>query len=161
MSWVDIRSKIELQINDAESLINVAVEGDDSGFKEFLVTSGMIMAIVSEIEVHFEKSFCELAVRTGNKDFEGFVRKFVAKKFRSPDLSKIKEFCLAFDRRRHNAFWDEVEDTPRKAAWDNLLIARHYIVHRDRQNFNMTLRELKATWPLISETVEAVDAALQ
>ena len=109
------------------------------------VLSGLVLAIVSDYELSIEKLFNDRAAKANDHHFAEFIRQTIHQKFRSPDINKITMTLGRFGDDYRLAF-ASILNTPEHAAWDNLLRARHAIVHR-QGILQMTLRDLRDELP--------------
>ena len=101
----------------------------------------LVLLIISEYEIIIEKIFYLRAVACDDYMLANFVKSQVDKKFRSPDLTKITSTLKKFDETLSEEFQRKITNTPIHTRWDNLMKARHYIVHRSG-NLNLTYEEL-------------------
>jgi hypothetical protein len=113
---------------------------------ENYVVSALILIIVSEYEDMIERLFGQRAVKCGDNHVSSYVKNTISQKFRSPDLGKITEILSKFGSDYRELFHNNVMNTEAHAAWDNIMKARHAIVHK-KGNLNITFRELLTTYP--------------
>jgi len=121
--------------------------------------SHLIVLVVSEYEVFLEGAFGIRADRCGDPHVASYVRNQLERRFRSPDLGKVNETLGAFGSVYVAAFRAAVENTPEHAAWDNLIRARHAIVHR-QGTLNMTFREFTSAYPSSVRVIDHLLASL-
>jgi hypothetical protein len=126
---------------------------------EIYLVSGLVLLIVSEYEVHLESLFIRRADMCGDSHASSYIRNSLCNFFRSPDLGKINETLKRFDESYRKIFWGKIENSPHKAAWDSLMIARHAIVHK-KSTLSLTFRELKENYTLTKEVILNVERAL-
>ena len=88
-----------------------------------------------------------------------YVRSTFAHKFRSPDLSKITETLGCFGDDYRQSFSANIIDTKYHAAWDNIIRARHAIVHKSGV-LNITFDELVSSYPKTKTVISALNSAL-
>ena len=120
---------------------------------ETYIVSGLILLIVSEYEEHLESLFIRRAEACGDSSACNYIKLTLNQKFRSPDLSKIHQTLKNFDDAYLSNFKQEIENSPKHAAWDSVMKARHAVVHKKGQ-LNMTFRELKNIYPLTKEIIK-------
>jgi hypothetical protein len=124
-------------LNESQEALRVEVETH--------LVAAMTLLIVSEYEIFIESSFSQRAGRCGDSYVANYVRSQLSKRFRSPDLWKVNEALSCFGRDYRDGFFKDLENTPEHAAWDNIMRARHAIVHRQGA-MNLTFRELKESY---------------
>lgn len=112
---------------------------------EAIIVAGLVVKIVSEYEQLIERIFVERAGMAGDLHILNFIRISVRDSFRSPDLKKINDTLLKFSADKRDAFWSDLENTKAHAAWDNIMRARHAVVHK-RGSLNLTASELKTSY---------------
>ncbi len=128
---------------------------------ESYMLRSVILMIVSEYEVYLEKVFAKRAERANDPHLHSFMKKYCDRRFRSPDLGKIREILKWLGGDYDKSFWDVVEQQkPQiKASWESLLTARHAIVHK-AGIVNLTWRDLETAYAnsqiVIDELVKAV-----
>ena len=88
-----------------------------------------------------------------------FVKHHTARRFRNPDIGKITVALGEFGTEYRERFTLRVENTGAHASWDNIIRARHGIVH-GRGAANMTLRELETAYRGSHEVLDALRAGL-
>jgi hypothetical protein len=146
-------SLIESYINDAQQEIT-CLEGsgiDVSKLKNHYLRS-LTMIIVSEYENLIEKIFYSRALKCNDAHVTNYVKHQISNKFRSPDISKINSILGFFDDSLKAAFETAVINQPMHAAWDNLLKARHFIVHK-QGSLNLTYEELLKSYSLTQKVI--------
>ncbi len=124
------------------------------------MVSALVVMIVSEYEELIERMFAERADRCGDKCLAQYVRATIAKKFRSPDLNKITEVLGQFGGDFKRSFSSVILDTEHHAAWDNIMKARHAVVHKGGA-LNITLGELLSTYPKTKVVLDELKKTLQ
>ncbi len=92
----------------------------------------VVLMIVSEYEEHLEKIFAKRAERSNDAHLHHFVRKSCERRFRSPDLTKIRDMLKHLGGDYDKSFWDVLENQNPviKESWISLMTARHAIVHK-------------------------------
>jgi hypothetical protein len=139
-------SRIESAFQTCEKHLSTLDSGDPVTIEiEAGLVSYLILLIVSEYEQFIEATFVHRANKAGDPHLSNFVRKQLARKFRNPDLGKINETLGDFGQDYRDQFWSKIENTERHASWDNIIKARHAIVHREG-SLNLTFRELKDSY---------------
>lgn len=113
---------------------------------ESYLVAGLVLLIVSEYEELIEDIFTKRAEQCGDAEVVNYVRSMITQKFRSPDLSKITETLGRFGGNYKDLFSNSVLNTEAHAAWDNIMKARHAVVHK-KSILNLTLRELQNSYP--------------
>lgn len=126
---------------------------------ERLFVASMVLLVVSHYENHIADQFIERAARSGDPHVANFVKKHVSRRFRSPDIGKINAALGEFGAESRERFASRVENTEAHASWDNLMRARHAVVHT-RSPTNMTLRELEAAYRESHEVLAALRVGL-
>lgn len=138
---------IDFQINESQrDLLLYQNSGIDIEKIKHQYLRSLVLLIVSEYENIIEKIFNLRASLCNDLHVTNYVRFQIDKKFRSPDLSKINQTLGYFDDCLKKTFIDNVSNTKVHAAWDNLMKARHYIVHK-QGTLNITYDELLTTYP--------------
>ena len=129
----------EAHVSALESGVANSVE-----IESFLV-SFLCTTIVAEFEGASRTAFCERAEQCGDPPVAAFVEKALRRRFWSPELSKLAETLGEFGPAYREAFMRRVENTRAHASWDNLIRARHEVVHK-RGVPNLTLREVRGSY---------------
>jgi len=124
------------------------------------LVAAMTVLIVSECEVFIEELFGKRGDRCGDTPVARYVRSQLTRRFRSPDLGKVNEVLSWFGQDYRNEFFGNLENTPEHAAWDNLMRARHFIVHRQGA-MNLTFRELSESYQRTTSVLERLARALE
>jgi len=109
------------------------------------LVAAMTVLIVSEYEIFIEGLFGERGDRCGDTPVARYLRSHLTRQFRSPDLAKINRALAYFGKDYRDGFFIDLQNTREHAAWDNLIRARHYVVHREG-NMNLTFRELDESY---------------
>ncbi len=153
--------KIDSALSTCKSHLD-SLDGTDPSRAEIEahMVSALVVLIVSEYEELIERMFAERADRSGDKRLAQYVRATIARKFRSPDLKKITEALGQFGADYRQAFSDVILDTEHQAAWDNIMKARHAVVHKGG-TLNITLAELLATYPKTKIVIAELKKTLQ
>ena len=131
----------------------------DSVELESLLVSSIVLLIVSHYENHIAEQFAERAARSGDPEVANFVKHHTARRFRNPDIGKITGALGEFGTEYRERFTLRVENTAAHASWDNIIRARHGIVH-GRGAANMTLRELETAYRGTHDVLAALRASL-
>ena len=131
----------------------------DSVEIESLLVSSIVLLVVSHYENHIAEQFAERAARSGDSQVTNFVRHHTSRRFRNPDIGKITVALGEFGREYREQFTRRVENTRAHASWDNIIRARHGIVH-GRGAANMTLRELETAYRGSHDVLAALRASL-
>lgn len=124
------------------------------------LVAALTVLIVSEYEAFIEDSFGRRADRCGDPHVARYVRSQMARRFRSPDLTKVNDVLLLFGRDYRDSFFQEIENTQEHLAWDNIMRARHSIVH-GQGAMNLTLRELRVSYARTRTVLERLVATLE
>ena len=127
---------------------------------ESLFVASIVLLIVSLYEVHLAEKFAERARRSGDRHLANFVARQLERRFRSPDIGNISQALGDFGGDYRDRFMDRIRDTPAHASWDNLIRARHTIVHGGKPT-TMTLRDLEKAYRFTREVLVALYASLE
>ena len=119
------------------------------------LVSSTVLTIVSNYEEYIERRFVERAAMSGDPHVTSYVQSQIASSFRSPDLGKITKTLGQFGGDYQERFTRRVENTEAHACWDNIMRARHAIVHK-RGFMNLTFRELKTSYTKSHEILKAL-----
>jgi hypothetical protein len=130
--------KVHIDSLDKTNPITVEIEGH--------LVSGLVVLIVSEYEGLIEEMIAKRVSQCGDVYVIQYIKNNLSRKFRSPDLGKITEVLGQFGGDYKKLFSDQVLNTEYHAAWDNIMTARHAIVHKN-SNLNLTLDELTKSYP--------------
>ena len=112
----------------------------------------MVVRIVSEYEAALERVFAERGHRSGDQEVGSFFARSIERRFRSPDLSKIHTMLQQMSVPLRDSFMASYSDQA-KAAWDNMMRARHAVVHRNG-TLQLTLMELHHIVPLTQSVID-------
>ena len=154
-------ASIDLQIKDSQKHINrLAKKGIETSAIKHQFLRSLILLIVSEYENIIEKIFILRASKCNDPDVLNYVKRQVEKKFRSPDLSKISGTLGAFSDSLKTNFQNKTNNLPMHSAWDNVMRARHYIVHR-QGSLNITYDELLVTYPETKKIIKELAKLLK
>ncbi|MGA2070794.1 MAG: HEPN domain-containing protein [Sedimentisphaerales bacterium] len=126
---------------------------------ESRIVSGLVVLIVSEYEERIENTFIKRAEQCGDNAVSTYIRNILAEKFRSPDIGKITETLGRFGGTFKESFSKTVLNTESHAAWDNIMRARHAVVHK-KGTLNLTLRELEGDYPKTKYVISQLEAVL-
>jgi len=113
------------------SALSLGCSSTDLDELESYMLRAVVLMIISEYEVYLEKVVAKRAQKGNDPYLHRFMIKFCDRKFRSPDLGKIREILKWLGGDYDKDFWDAVETRqPQiKASWESLMTARHAIVH--------------------------------
>lgn len=138
---------IDCQISEAEKEIAEYNKlGIDVQKIKYQFLRSFVLLIVSEYENLIEKIFCIRASKCNDTQVINFVKSQVEKKFRSPDLGKINDMIGFFDNDLKQKFIAFTTTGTINSAWNNIMKARHCIVHK-QGSLNLTYEELLKTYP--------------
>ena len=112
---------------------------------EGLLVSSIVLLIVSHYEHHIADQFSERAEMCGDQQVTNFVKIQIGRRFRNPDLGKIATALGELGGECRRQFTSRVANSSAHASWDNIIRARHTIVHT-RGVPNLTLRELEKSY---------------
>ncbi|MBF0474226.1 MAG: hypothetical protein HQK59_00125 [Deltaproteobacteria bacterium] len=134
---------------------------DDSASPELeaYLVAGVVLLIVSEYEALIESMFQKRADKCNDPHISSYVRAMIAQKFRSPDLSKITDTLARFGQDYKETFNSRMLNTESHMAWDNIMKARHAVVHR-KGTLNLTLHELNNTFPKTLSIIVELETVL-
>ena len=140
-------AKIDNAINVCKSHLDSIDKNDPYLIEiETYIVSALILLIISEYEELIENIFAERANLCRDNHVSNYVRTTISQKFKSPDLGKITEILGKFGSDYRKSLSDNILNTEAHFAWDNIMKARHAIVHK-KGILNITFRELTATYP--------------
>ena len=126
---------------------------------ETYFVSALVVLIVSEYETLIEDYFVKRADQCGDTHVANYIRKTMHERFRSPDIGKITKTLGEFSSDYKKKFTDLIMNSPEHAAWDNLMQARHAVVHK-KGSLNLTFRELSESYPKTKKILEEVCNAI-
>jgi len=139
--------RIENALNICKTHIDSLDQSNTATFEiEAHIVSSLVVLIVSEYEVLIENLFAERAMLCGDDQVSQFVKSTIAKSFRSPDLNKITGTLGKFSDDYRKTFSTTILNTEYHAAWDNIMTARHAVVHKNG-TLNVTFDELINSYP--------------
>lgn len=127
---------------------------------EYLIVSGMVLVIISEYESMIEDLFITRASLSIDPETENYITSAFSRKFRSPSITKITEHLGKFSAKYRKNFSDNVLDSENSAAWDNIMKARHEIVH-GQGSINLTFKELIDSYPKTKSILACLVGALE
>lgn len=152
--------KIESALNTCKLHLDSLDKSDPNRVEiEFYLVSGLVILIVSEYEELIERMFTERADRCGDKHVAQYVRTNIARRFRSPDLGKVTKTLAQFGDDYKQNFSAAILNTEHHAAWDNIMRARHAVVHKSG-SLNITFGELLTTYPKTKFVLAELKSAL-
>ena len=153
-------ARIEQALKTCEKHLDSIDQGDPNRPEiESYIVSSMVLLIVSEYEQLIEGLFVQRAEQSKDGAVANFVKTTIAQSFRSPDLGKINQTLKKFDQAYSDSFMGTVENTEFHAAWDNIMTARHAVVHK-RGALNLTFLELSKTYPKTKRVLSQLKRAL-
>ncbi len=153
--------KIEGALQTCQAHLD-SVDSDDPDRPEIesYLVSSIILLIISEYEELIRSIFVTRVAQCGDVEVASFVKEMITQSFRSPDLKRINEMLKKFDPGYRDRFWQKVEQIAgANAAWDNIMKARHAVVHKAGP-MNLTLLELSKTYPKTKKVVSELKAVL-
>ncbi len=138
--------RIEHSISCCGQYIRSSDNGDPniSEIHSHLVSS-VVLTITSEYEELIEKIFTDRANRCGDTYVTNYVKRQLHDKFKSPDLGKIHNTLLYLSEDYRETFMSATNDNEFSAAWNNIMKARHAVVHK-QGTCNLTFDELKNSY---------------
>ena len=144
----EIFQNLDLKIRISQKEIEAYTKGNYQYLERIKAhyLNSLILLIVSEYEIIIEKLFYLRAAECKDAMLVNFVKNQMDKIFRSPDLSNITKTLKMFDEKLSESFVKKINNTTIHSAWDNLMKARHSIVHR-QGNLNLTYEELISSYP--------------
>lgn len=116
----------------------------DARLQSFVV-GYLIVDIISEFEVRLEALFALRATKLGDAPNANFVSKMLDRKFRSPDVGKIKDQLKNHDPSFLKSFDTRLAGTRWKTGMDNLMTNRHCYVHKSGTP-TMTLMDVEQAY---------------
>lgn len=126
---------------------------------ETYLVSALVLLIISEYEELIERLFTQRAALCGDPYVCQYVQSSLAQRFRSPDLGKIIEILGKFSGDYKDNFTKRVLNTEYHSAWDNIMRARHAIVHK-RGPINITFPELSLSYPKTKTVIDELKRTL-
>jgi len=126
---------------------------------ESFLVAFLSVTIVAEHETDIRSAFFERCERCGDADLTSMMKKSLQKRFWTPGVAKITDILGEFSDQARQAFKSAVHGTPSHAAWDNLLQARHDVVH-GAQVPRLTLREIDDSYSKSLTVITEVRGAL-
>jgi len=132
---------------------------DKPELENYLV-SGLLILMVSQYEGLIRRLFGDRAALCGDADVCQYVRGLLDREFRSPNLNKITEHLAKLGDSYRQAFSGQVLNTDEHLAWDNVITARHTVVHVTGIA-SITFSELSQDfYPKTRQVIAALTAAL-
>jgi len=119
-----------------------ALAAIDPRLQSFVV-GYLVVDIVSEFEVRLETMFSLRAKKLGDIPNANFIAKILDRKFRSPDVGKINQFLRDHDDAWLRAFENLLTATKWQSAMANLMLNRHYFVHKSGNGPTMSLQDVE------------------
>lgn len=126
--------------------------------KDYLVRT-LVLVVVAEYEVYIEDLFAKRAQKCNDPHIIAFFKSQISQKFRSPDLHKINEILKKLDPAIQIKFSSTITNTESHTAWDNIMRARHAIVHKAGL-LNMTYDELINSYPKTKQVLDELKNTL-
>ena len=145
-------SKLDTAISLAKKE-SAALAAIDARLQSFVV-GYLIVDIISEFEQRLEEMFVLRAKKLGDVPNANFVAKMLDRKFRSPDVSKINEALKNHDAALLTAFEQRLSGTKWNSSMANLMLNRHYYVHKAGSP-TMSLQDVEQAY---NEAVKLFDA---
>ena len=132
---------------------SAALAAIDARLQSF-VAGYLIVDIISEFEKRLEAIFALRAKKLGDVPNANFVAKMLDRKFRSPDFGKINGMLKDHDAAFLTAFEARLATSKCNSAMANLMLNRHYYVHKDGSP-TMSLQDIEHEY---KEAVKLFDA---
>jgi len=155
--------KIEDALTTCQNLLSAISaqrpENPNAAEIESYIVSSMVVLIVSEYEDLIEQLFIERSLLCKDGHICNYIKLSVAQKFRSPDLGKITDFLGKFGSDYKDGFSRSILNSEFHSAWDNIMKARHAVVHK-KGNLNMTFRELIEAYPKTKHVITQIRGTL-
>jgi hypothetical protein len=133
---------------------SAAVMGIDARLHAFIV-GHLVVEVVSEFEQRLEAMFVLRARKLGDPPNTNFVSKMLDRRFRSPDVGKINAMLKDHDAAFLTGFANQLAKTKWDSAMSNLMINRHYYVHKEGAAPTMSLHDVAEAY---DEAVKLFDA---
>lgn len=130
---------------------------------EHYLLRAMVMLIVSHYEQIVENLFVKRAEKCGDVEIHNLISALADRKFRSPDLGKIKDMLKMLSPSCRGTFHTQIDvNQPQaKAAWESLITARHAIVHKENQgSVTLTWSDLETAYEESQRVLQALANAL-
>ena len=158
----EIFQNLDLKIRISQMEIDVYTKNNYQNLDKikFHYLNSLILLIVSELEIIIEKLFYLRAAKCKDEILTNFIKNQMDKKFRSPDLSNVTKILKMFDEKLSESFQKKIHNTTVHSAWDNLMKARHSVVHR-QGNLNLTYEELISSYPKIKGVIFGLATILE
>ena len=152
--------RIENAVSCCEQHIRATDDGNPNTLEvhSYLVYA-VVLIIISEYEVLIEKLFAERASKCGDEHIANYVRQQLSRKFRSPDIGKINQTLGYFGQDYLDKFKSTIENTEYHTAWDNIMRARHAIVHKQGA-CNLTFKELIESYKKTKQVIDQLISVL-
>ena len=152
------------QIDDALQVCKRHLsELDESDFDRILIenllVSSIVLLMVSNYENLIKEQFVERARQSCDESYAKFVEKSLDRVFRSPQITRITSSLKAFGGDELAGFKRLLDQGGRKEYWENIINARHRIVHK-KDVPQMTMRELEEAYEHTKEVLIALRQSL-
>lgn len=147
------------RIDNSIALVKKHALSVDPQLESFLV-GYLIVDIISEFEQRLEAMFTLRAKKLGDKPNANFVAKMLDRKFRSPDVSKINSILRDHDQALLTLFASRLSGTKWESSMGNLMVGRHYYVHKSGASPMMTLADVESSYREAVKLFDAVSHAL-
>jgi len=125
---------------------------------ESRLLAGLVLLIVSEYEVLIADLFKQRVAKCGDPHVCNYFGKSIGRRF-WPNLDNINEVLGMLGGDYRDRFRLTIQNTPERAAWDNIVAERHAVAHKSGPR-QMTLGELISTFPGSWKVIEALQQAL-
>lgn len=152
--------RIEEALKTSEAHLRSLTTSDPNRAEiESYFVAALTLMIISEYEQLLESLFGQRADLCGDPYASAYIKSSLVRRFRSPDLGKLSESLGYFGDAYRDNFTSRVIDTDLHAAWDNIMRARHAVVHKSG-TLNLTLPELQQSYRKTKEVLEVLKASL-
>ena len=148
MQFARLDTAIALAKKESAALASI-----DPRLQSFVV-GYLIVDIVSEFEQRLEAMFALRARKLGDTPNANFVATMLDRKFRSPDVGKIKDMLKNHDVSWLTAFLTALAGSRWDSSMANLMLNRHYYVHKSGSP-TMNLPDVEQAY---NEAVKLFDA---
>lgn len=153
--------KIESYIKSADNFLSKYPKDNDLEvieLKDFFART-IIMVIVSEYEAYIESAFVRRVELCGDGEVINLGKRSYARTFRSPDLSKINTELSVLNDGLKEQFINTVNTDGINVAWDNIMKARHAIVHK-QGSLQLSFEDVKQEFIKTKKVIEVLENVL-
>jgi|GEM_PF-1141232 len=158
----DLFAKIETYISTADSFL-ARVQDENNPEADYdvkdLFTRSLVMIIVSEYESYIESIFATRIESCKDAGVINIAKKHLDRRFRSPDLKKINEILGLFGETIKDAFISSTNIDGINASWDNIMKARHAIVHK-QGTLQLSYEDAKSEYFKTKKVISGICEAL-